>query len=64
MDDTGALPDLHVLASRLLLYIIAEIDVGKKKNRLLRGNGIHIATALRDVHRMSLSAFTSTDVLM
>ena len=63
--DAGSLPDFHVLAAGLLLHIVAEIDVRQKQDRLapLESNS-QPSTALRDVQRISLSAFTSTEVLM
>jgi len=55
---------LHVLPAGLLLDIIAQVAVGRKRMGFSRGMELTTFTALREVHRMSLSAFTSMEVLM
>ena len=65
MHDAGALPDLHVLAAGLLLDVVAQVAVGQEQHGLLRReSSSRSCTALREVQRMSLSAFTSIEVLM
>ena len=64
MNDTGALPDLHIFPPGLPLHPVAEVDIGRNRIGLSAGIEFTISTALREVQRMSLSAFTSTDVLM
>src|SRR3954454_10476372 len=41
MNDTSALPDLHVLAPGLRLNVIPEVDIRKEENGPVDGNRIH-----------------------
>src|SRR5580704_3649537 len=40
MHNARALPDLHVLAARLLLHVVTQIAIGEEQDRLLPWNGV------------------------
>jgi hypothetical protein len=65
MHDAGALPDLHVLAARLLFDVVAQVAVGEEKNRLFGRNRIDdlngVARGAEDV-RLGLHFDGSIDV--
>ena len=55
MDDTRALPDLHVGPAGLLLDVIAEIAVGQEQNGLVRRNGVdHLHGVARGAQNIAL----------
>src|SRR5689334_10458531 len=55
MHHTGTLPDLHIFAAGLALYIVAEILIGQKENCLLLRNRIdHLNGIARRAQNIAL----------